>query len=260
MKKFNLLFVMAAILGLGFMSSCDTTITDVDPLLTIATTGLGAGNTILEGNTFTISVTAAENPESKSKLEDLVIVKPGADTTIVINASSYAETFTYNAPAAGQVAEYTFTLTDKDNVTVSQTVTVTGEANVVATPLGAATAFTMVRCGSNNDPVAHGLQFDAVTGASPNFTAVVIKVAAADKLVELSAAEWSSITTVEDLEAAVAAGTGIAQITMTLGGAVNSVVATQEGSVYKLINFTNASSPAPCSGGSEVTLTGEYKM
>jgi hypothetical protein len=139
MKKLNLLFAIFSIAVLGFLSSCETDPTeDLSPLLTITTSGLSGTNTIMEGSTYDVDITAAQNPTSTKKLKELVVQTPGADTTVVIGAASYSNTFTFDAPLAGVTHTYTFILKDNDNVTITKTLTVTGTGVVVvSTPFGA---------------------------------------------------------------------------------------------------------------------------
>lgn len=261
MNKFNFSLILGVILSIGFMSSCDTVDPGTqNPLLTLTTIGLSATNTVNEDSTFTVNISVGENPESKSNIEDLVVTTPGPDTTIAVNAPTGNYSFVYNAPADGQTATYTFSATDKAGKTAAQTLTVTGEADsiiVQPTPLGAATAFSMERCGSNNNPEMFGLEFSSVTGAGP-FNAVVM-TSTADKMVVLTSGEWTSITSVEDLTAAVDGGTSVASITMPATGAVNQVVGVKTGTSYTLVHFTNVTAPSPCAAGSMVTITGDSK-
>lgn len=128
---------MFSIAMLGFMTSCESDPTeDLSPLLTITTSGLSSTNTIVEGTTYDVSITAAQNPTSGKRLDNLVIQTPGPDTTIVINAASYAQTFTIDAPLAGVSQTFTFVLTDNDNVTTTKSITVTGTSGVISTPFG----------------------------------------------------------------------------------------------------------------------------
>jgi hypothetical protein len=132
------MFALFGVLTMAMFSSCkDDTTEDLAPLLTITTAGLGANNTAVEGTTYTIEVIGAENPTSGKQLKTLEIQTPGPDTTITINASSYNETFTRFAPLDGVSETYTLILTDKDDVTATNTLTVTGTSGgVVSTPFG----------------------------------------------------------------------------------------------------------------------------
>lgn len=250
--------MLFGIATMTFLTSCDPTgDSDTAPLLTVTPSESGE---VLENTIITVDVTGGQNPETKKDLKTLTIVKPGTDTTITINAATYAETFTFVAPVAGQSDTYTFRLTDKGDGEIEKSFTLTGTTGVTTTPLGSATSFSMVRCGSNNDPEMFGLKFDLVNGSSPNFNAVLVTTTA-DKLVELTTGEWTSITTEEALQAAVDGGTGSTQFTLALGGsgqALNKVVATKVGTTYSLIHFDN-STQATCSGGTEWTLEGDYK-
>ena len=138
MKKLNLMFALFGVLTMAMFASCkgDTT-EDLAPLLTITTAGLGANNTAVEGTTYTIEVIGAENPTSGKQLKTLEIQRTGPDTTITINASSYNQTFTLFAPLDGVSETYTLILTDKDDVTATETLTVTGASGgTVPTPFG----------------------------------------------------------------------------------------------------------------------------
>lgn len=135
MKKLNLFFALLALIGVSFITSCDST-EDLAPLLTITANGLSSSNTIDEGLTYTVEIVAAQNDISGKKLDDLVIQTPGADTTITINAASYSETFTLVAPLDGVEETYTFVLTDNDGETTTKSLSVTGTSGVTATPFG----------------------------------------------------------------------------------------------------------------------------
>jgi len=139
MKKLNILITLLSCAVVGFFSSCGTTEDgeeNLSPLLTVTATGLNANNEIIEGTTFTVDVVAAENPTSGKQLDELEIQRPGADTTITINAPSYGTTLTIDAPAAGVSDTYTFVLRDKDGESSTKTLTPTGISGVVSTPFG----------------------------------------------------------------------------------------------------------------------------
>lgn len=138
MKKLNLLFILFGFAALGFLSSCEAETEDeLAPLLNLTTVGVSSSNTVVAGSTFNVEVTAAQNPTSGKKIDELEIQTPGADTTITVNAASYAATFTFDAPAVGVSHTYTFIITDNANKTTTKTVTVTGASGVVETPFGA---------------------------------------------------------------------------------------------------------------------------
>lgn len=139
MKKLNLLFAIFSIVLLGFMTSCETDPPedlDLNPSLILTVTGLSATNTIVEGTTYDVQINAAQNQNSTKKLKELVIQTPGPDTTIVINATVYEETLTFDAPLAGVSQTFTFILKDNDDVTTTKTLTVTGTSGVISTPFG----------------------------------------------------------------------------------------------------------------------------
>lgn len=254
--------MLFGIATMTFLTSCDPTDDgNSEPILVVDPDGTISA---VENSVVTVEVYASQNSTTTKKLESLEVDADGtaSDTLIEFpnNTASQNFTFSFVAPLAGQQDNVTFILTDKDGKTNSVTLTINGTSSVTTTPLGAATSFSMVRCGSNNDPEMFGLKFDLVNGSSPNFNAVLVTTTA-DKLVELTTAQWTSITTKEDLQAAVDGGTASTQFTLALGAAgqvLDKVVATKVGSTYSLIHFDN-SDQATCSGGTEWTLEGDYK-
>lgn len=259
MKKLNLLFILLGLTAISFMSSCDSDEVSAEaPLLTISTSGLDSNNEIVEGNTYSIEITAAQNPTSAKKLKTLVIQTPGADTTITINAASYNQTFVVDAPAAGVNDNFTFVLTDNADVTATKTLTVTGvAATAPTTPLSAATAFEWSRVGGANGTglAQFGLKWES------NSSTNAIIADDADKLVVLSASQWTTITTQEDLMDAVDNGTGVADyrgVSATANGSYDDVLATKNGSNYYLLHVTS-SSVTSSAAGTTITINGEYK-
>jgi len=258
MKRINLLFMLLGLTVIGFMSSCDSTENeDETPLLTLTTNGLDSNNEIVENTTYTISVTAAQNPTTTKKLKTLEIQTPGADTTITINAASYQETFTLDAPDAGETEDYTFVLTDNAGVNATETISVTGVSAVTTTDLSAPTAFEWKRVGSN-DGIGldqFGLKWESNTSTSAIITED------ADKLVILNSSEWTSITTVEDLIDAVDNGTAATQydnVSATANGAYDDVLATKNGNDYYLLHVTS-STVSSTTAGTTITIIGDYK-
>lgn len=270
MRYIKLLLIATLALPVMFMTSCEDVTTDKTPLLTITSTGLGANNSITEGDTFSLAVNAGENPDTKSKLDQLVIAQPGADTTVIINASTFAQTFSYVAPAAGMTETYIFTLTAKDGEAKGQTITVTGEAPVVVgTPLGAATAFSWEKCGAiNPDLSTYGLTWDGngVMGAA--LFAVIQN--AGSKFVELAASDWTSLTTAEELAAAVDAASAITgdyeDLLIDINGgtiAYDKVFGTLNGGTYTLIHVTETeqqTGTCAANGGNTSFIKGETKQ
>ncbi|MEZ4929495.1 MAG: hypothetical protein R2777_05735 [Chitinophagales bacterium] len=238
-----------------FLSSCDPSgDSDVTPLLTV--TPSESGN-VVEGTVVTVEVSAGQNPSSKKDLKTLVITKPGTDTTITINAATYAGTFTFVAPLAPQSDTYTFTLTDKADEVATKSFSLTGTSGTTTTPLGSATPFTWQRVGGS---AGTGLSQFGLSWTSNTSTSAII-ADAADKLVVLSSSQWSSLTTQEDLQAAIDAGTGVAQYTgvsSQQNGTYDDVLGTKNGSNYYLIHVTSGQ-VSTSGSGTTITITGNYK-
>ncbi|MCB0537297.1 MAG: hypothetical protein KDE33_07180 [Bacteroidetes bacterium] len=136
MKKLSLLFMLFGITTMTFLSSCgDSTNAGEDaPLLTV--TPSESGN-VVEGTVVTVEVSAGQNPTSKKDLKTLTVATPGTDTTITINAPTYSVTFNVTAPQEGQSDTYTFTLTDKADVSTTKSFTLTGTSSSTGTNFGA---------------------------------------------------------------------------------------------------------------------------
>lgn len=259
MKKLNLLFILLGLTAIGFMSSCDTTENPEEeaPLLTITTSGLDGNNEIVEGGDYTVEVIGAQNPTSAKKLKTLKIETPGSDTLITINAATYNGSFLVDAPAAGVTDNFTFILTDNADVKTTKTLSVTGTSSVTTTPLNAASAFEWKRIGgaAGTGLAQFGLKWTSNSGTS------AIIADDADKLVVLSASEWTSITTQEDLQLAVDNGTGVADyrgVSATANQTHDDVLATKNGNDYYLLHVTS-STVTSNTAGTTITINGQYK-
>jgi hypothetical protein len=83
----------------------------------------------------------------------------------------------------------------------------------------------------------------------------------ATKFVQLTPAQWASITTKEDLAAAVDAGTDIVEysgVSAEATGTYDDVLATKYNDEYFIIHVTNATVVVGGSG-TTITITGKYK-
>lgn len=274
MKKFNLLFAMLGVITLAFLSSCDPTETDdLSPLLTITTSGLSTSNTIDEGLTYTVEITAAQNPTSGKKLEDLVIQTPGADTTIVINAASYNETFTIDAPLAGVTHNFTFVLTDKDGVTDTETLSVTGTSATTSTPFGTEVTGAFFHIGGSLHG-AYDLVSEATVSAAGAETSKDMKNT--DMAGNNFTGSWTTGTgnatmfvkdnafdydngSVEDATAAFAAGSSVSTILNPLAGDI-LIAQLRGGSDYAVIEIVSVD-PAnnECGCGNTGKITFNFK-
>lgn len=256
MKKINFLFLLLGLFSLTFLVSCGTEDEVNPPILTISP---NSAQEIVEGDTLSVSLTAGENPTSKKALKTLVIKLDGATLeTVNLSGSTYANDFDFVVPAARTAAYvYTFELTDRDDKSATRTLNVTSvEETPVTTPLSSATVFTWQRVGgpasSSPDLALFGL-----TWSSQTVTNAIISNAT--KLVELPSTEWTSLSTVEDLEAAVTAATGVTSVNVPFpNSSINKVIATLKGGTYYLI-YIQSSTSAAGAAGTTVTITGNYK-
>src|SRR5690606_2172699 len=124
----------------------------------------------------------------------------GSDRTIYIDTIAFVN-------ATNNEGTTTYAFTSSDGVT-SKTVTynVTVVESVNETPLSNATTFQWKRIGGDAGTglAAFGLKWTSNTGSS-----AVVAIEQGTTMVELPSDSWTSITTREELAAAIAAGTQI---------------------------------------------------
>jgi hypothetical protein len=151
--------------------------------------------------------------------------------------------------------KFTFIATDKDGL--EDVVTFTVSAKGATTPLSSAQDFTWQRVGGANGT---GLAEFGLSWTSNTSSVAIIKKDA-DKFVELDASDWTGLTTVEGLIAAIDAAVDQADfrgISVTASNSYDVVLGTKKGSDYFLIHITNATVTSDASG-TTVTITGDYK-
>lgn len=168
MRNLNLFFVLSGLFALSFFTNCEedkVTPEEQTPMLTISAAGLTAANTIMEGSTFDITVVASENPISGNQLSSLEIQIPGADSSIAINAASYTETFTLDAPADGVSETYTFIVTDSDGESASKSLTVSGISGIASTPFGPENVGSFFHAGGSLEGAYNLLGVNAVAAS-----------------------------------------------------------------------------------------------
>lgn len=249
--------MMLGLVTLTFMASCTTEEEENPPLLTISPS---SAQELIEGETFTVSVTAGENPTSKKALKSLVIKLDGATLqTINLSGSTYTNDFEFTVPAVRAAAYvYTFELSDRDDKTATRTLNVTSvEETPPTTPLSSATNFTWQRTGGPAS-TSPDLALFGLTWSSNTATNAIISNGAT-KLVELASTTWTSLETVEDLEAAVTAATGVTSVNVPFpNSSINKVIATLKDGTYYLIYIQSSTSTA-VTAGTQITITGQYK-
>jgi len=198
-----------------------------------------------------------------AKLSTFTIYKDGAiipewNQYEIPNSQSdtYTGSDTLIAPQNEGEYTYTFEVTDKDGYTAEVSVKITVE--LATTALSAEKDFTWQRVGS---AAGTGLSQFGLSWTSNTATAAVIKKDA-DKFVELSSGQWTSITTVEALKAAIDAAADMTQwtgVSATQASKTYDVVlGTKKGDAYFLIHVTNSTVTTSASG-TTITITGKYK-
>lgn len=223
--------------------------------------------TLAPGESFLVGLTADENVNSKSKLVNFKVerkITGQSSPSVVLDSTINTSNFDIKGELVASTIEteetFTFTITDKKGEFKSVSFIVTTEN--ATTDLSAASAFTWERCGSN---AGTGLDMFGLKWTSNTASSAII-MEDADKLVVLSASDWTSITTQEDLVDAVDNGTGVTQydgVSVTADDTYDDVLATKNGSNYYLIHVTAADVTANATCGSstatKVEITGEYK-
>lgn len=111
--------------------------------------------------------------------------------------------------------------------------------NPTTTPLDAAVDFSWIR---DQGAVGTGLGEYGLAWTSNTATNAIVKLDAATKLVQLTSAQWTSITTKEALKDAVDAGTSIADyrgIELNKTASYDVVLGVNKGGTYYIIHITN---------------------
>lgn len=160
------------------------------------------------------------------------------------------------------VGTATVTVSDKESKSSVINVKVKGEQGEPEdTPLSATQAFEWKRSGA---PAGTGLDKFGLAwtsnGLEGNFA--IVKKDAATKFVQLTAADWSAITTKEALKDAVDKATGITEykgVSATKTADYNDVLAVLNGDVYYIINVKRAVVVSISGGSTTITITGDYK-
>lgn len=254
MKKINLLFV-ALVAMMTVFTSCE----DVDGLLDTSDVVIDVTSAIdaeyLVGEVYTVKFTVEA---TDSKIDEIVVRKNGADFYTVDDVEKYSNivTFTDSSLVADSYS-YLIIVTDKDDVQTTATVIIT--VKEATTPLADAVDLTWTRIGgadATGDLAMFGLDWTGNEGGK-----VIIKNEAT-KLVVLTEADWTNLTTVEALAEAVETATGVEQfdaISTDASGTYNEVIATVKDGVYYMINITKSNVSFDATIGTTITILGAYK-
>jgi len=266
MKKLKLVFILTMALGLVF-TSCnkddDTEPVNQSPNVNFkgGANYISADATVIVGENFTIGINASSNTDSG---KDLVSVKytVTSNNAIVLEFDSvfkennYDVDYIFRMDTEGE-AVIKFEVTDKVGEKASVSLNITAEPGT--TPIGSPEVLYWERAaGADATGLdAYGLKWTK----NLKVTHAVIEKDAATKLVQLSAADWASIATQEDLIALVDAADDMVDyrgISTTVGGTYDEVLATVYNGEYFLIHLTSCELSVD-NNGTTVKISGESK-
>ena len=223
---------------------------------------ISADALVTAGQDFKIGITASSNANSGKKLNSVKYTVTSNNVVVlefdsVFSETSYNLDYIFNMSDPGQ-GVFNFVVTDKDGQTKSISLTVTAES--ADTPLGVAadTYFERVGGAAGTGLEGFGLQW---TGNAKLVNAV-IKKDAATKLVQLTAAEWTSITTVEALAAAVDAAADMEDyrgISADADGTYDDLLACIFNDEYYMIHLTSATVAVDAVNGTTIKIYGQSK-
>ena len=266
MRILRTILPLLALAGLVLMSSCEESLGDLSPALSLdgSANYVSSDITMSPDSVFQVSVIGTENTESGTRLDQFMITRqvtgggiaPEVDT--MIGGSTFSKVFTIQASDVETEEEFVFTLTDRDGESTTRSFVVTTEAPATTTPLGTAQAFTWERDGgaAGTGLDTFGLSWTSNTGSSPNFSAVISN--GATKMVELTAADWA-LTTVEDLAAAIDGESDVTSIDIPFPAtAIDTYIGVLHMGTYYILHVQESTSTA-CPAGTCVDITGESK-
>lgn len=266
MKNFKLILVFAMALGLAFTSCKKDDETDpIDQSPSINFKGgndyISADATVTAGNEFIIGINASSNTDSGKKLESVKYTITSNNVIVgefdsIFSENTYNVDYIFRMDNAGE-AVFNFEVTDKNNEKSSVSLTITAEAGT--TDLGDAEGLYWERVagapGTGLD--SYGLKWES----NLKVVHAVIAKDGADKLVQLSADAWTSITTQEDLMAAIEAGTDLVDyrgISAEAATTYDEVLATSYNGEYFLIHLTSSEITVD-NNGTTIKILGESK-
>lgn len=278
MKKLSLLYTAGLAALAIFTTSCsddDTTeITAAGPSINFVAAS-EVNETVNLTDTISFQLITAKGDKNMDELTFRVNAAGLAEGRILVDGEALDIASTYSIPnsedagatyAIQIVANTVFgteniqiAVSDNDGLTSSVSVSLTTEEVVTTTDLAAATDFTFTRVGGAD---ATGLDAFGLAWTSNSTASKAVVKKDADKLVILTAAEWTSIVTEEDLIAAVEAGTDVAEYTgvsTDASATYSDVIATQVGSTYYILNVASATVTS-ATAGTTVEIEGTFKQ
>lgn len=267
MKNLKFILLLVVALSMGFTSCSkddDDDPVDVTPNMDFkgGSQYISADAVVTAGQDFIIGITASSNANSGKKLKSVKYTVTSNNVVVlefdsVFSETSYNLDYVFNMPDAG-AGVFNFVVTDKDDQTKSISITVTAES--ADTDLGVATDTFFERIGGADATGLDGFGLKW-TGNAKVISAVIAKDAAT-KLVQLTAAEWTSITTVEALTAAVDAAADMdsyKEISAEADGTYDDVIACIYNDEYYMIHLTSATVAVDAVNGTTIKIYGKSK-
>lgn len=256
MKKTILLFAAMALVTLGFFTSCDPAGTDdLPPVITITeptadTIEVEIGSAV----TFKVSLSSDNTLKSFQVLNDTDGVTFTNDSKTFSGTSDEVVEVTAtvtNAVEAGKKIVLTFVVNDEKGTSNVKKVI------VAKSSLSAAQAFEWKRVGggASEGLAKFGLKWDSNTGTS------VVITNGATKFVKLPNDAWTTITTADQLKAAIDGAANITkweEVSSQASKAYDFSLGTLFEGTYFLIHVTNGKVET-AAAGTTITITGEYK-
>ena len=267
-------YLAFALAGLFAFTSCqDDEDESLAAFLSVTESGSGSTGgavTISQGEVLSFAIDARKGD---SDMETFAISVSGVNTVNPIPTSLQGNTFPYSLSNADDETyadtvlflnagdnigntTYTFTVTDKDGNTDMITFNVTVDAGTTA--LSTAAAFTWERVGSN---AGTGLAQFGLEWTQNSSTSAIVALDAATTMVELASADWTSITTQEDLNSAISAGTAVTEyrgVSSAQNDTYDDVLGVTHNGTDYLIHITQGT-VSTGGAGTTITITGEYK-
>ena len=260
-KKLNYLFILVLVSPFLMISCVDEPEVEKNPPTITFTSPVSDTIDVFIGDSidFEIELTAEDGLKSLLALSSVAGVEL-LNFDQDFNGTSY-ESVTVTAVLTESVeadAEIviSFVVSDNSKSVNAQKVLI---AKVKATPLSEAADFTWQRTGA---PAATGLTEFGLSwesnGADGKF-AIIKKDA--DKFVILDPAQWTTITSLEALKAAVDAADNVESwkgVSAEASGSYDFTLGTIKNDTYYLIHITNGEVKS-VTAGTQITITGQYK-
>lgn len=255
-----LAYLISTLLLIGFTTSCSSD-EEEDVVAAPTVADNGSSKEVTVGDKITLKALIV----AKAKLSKVEVRLNNATLTTktsFVNPDSDNFSFEYTTKNedAGKTLVFTIVATDRKNQTGQKDFSVVVKART--TPLSNEESFTWERTGS---AAGTGLSTFGLAWTSNTSTSAIIRKDTAKKLVKLSAAQYTSITTKEALKAAVDAATGVEDIRDVSVTAANQnypdlVIATiTNADVYYIIRIENSRVESTPTAGTKVTITGKFK-